>query len=96
MSNRIRYQKSGIEGTSVSVKVFLNGERSYRVYLLDRPLSFKVVELVGGDEAVVAEGVNTSPHKLKIAAKKALESLGVTFTQEVRIRNAAASNTPSV
>jgi len=96
MSNRIRYQKSGEEGVSVSVKVFTNEDRSYRVYLIDRPLSFKVVELVDGAEVTVATGVNTSPHKLKIAAKKALELLGVSFSQEVRIRNAPATNTNSV
>lgn len=95
MSNRIRYQKTSVEGTSESVRVYASATASYKVYLIDRPLSFKVVALTGSDESVVTEGVQTSVHKLKIAAKKALESLGVEFSKEVRIRTTATSVTPA-
>jgi hypothetical protein len=80
--NRIRYSKNG--NRLESVKTFnhpTNGAR-YRVVLDQDAGAWYVVDAEGGE--VAAKGQETSFHKVKKAAKKGLETLGILFTTEVR------------
>lgn len=82
MSSRIRYTQNG--NRLESVKTFnhpTNGAR-YRVILEEASGTWYVVDAEGG--TVAAKGQETSFHKVKKAAKTALQNLGITFTQEVR------------
>lgn len=94
MSQRIRYVKTGVEGVQRSVKTFshtTNGGRFY-VLLNLNDNSFTVMDETADAEAKV--GAAKSPHKLKIAAKEALSSLGIDFEKEDRRDKAPAEEQP--
>ncbi len=82
--NRIRYVKNG--NRLESVKTFnheTNGAR-YRVLLDESTSSWFIVDAEGG--AVAKTGQETSFHKVKKAAKVGLESLGIVFKLEARVK----------
>lgn len=82
--NRIRYEKNG--NRLESVKTFnhpTNGAR-YKVLLDESSSSWYVVDAEGG--AVAKTGQEASFHKVKKAAKAALEALGIEFSAEARTK----------
>lgn len=83
MNTRIRYSKLA-DGTSVSMRIITGTDgKEYRSYLLPSGKSGLIKQAIHG-EPVVAEVAGTSPHKVKIGLKNALEALGCTFAKETR------------
>lgn len=87
MSKRIRYvsQRTDTNNTLVSQRIFKAGEVEYRVFLYPLDGRYEVKNAVS--EEVVLSGPGSSENVLKIRAKKALTTLGVTFDAEERVRN---------
>lgn len=80
---RIRYEKTSRSGISSSVKVFKTVDgKEVRVFVNDITKAYGILDL--SNDQILLSGVHSSMHKTKIAAKKALESLGVTFDKENR------------
>ena len=75
---RIRYIKQA-DGTHISCRRYMGAEDAY-VSIIDGSKWF----LKGTSSNIVCTGQATSPHKAKIAAKKAMEALGVCFNEELR------------
>lgn len=89
MNNRIRYRKRN-DGLLESVLSFTHEDlgAKYRVLLNPTELSYAIVE--DRTQRVFNNGRAVSMHYVKIAAKKALENLGIKFKQpERRKRNVA-------
>ena len=76
---RIRYTRNE-NGTLVSKPIEASGE-IYTVSLIPSELTFVVVNSLG---AIVAKDTATTLARTKIAAKKAMQSLGVSFFDELR------------
>lgn len=86
MKNRIRYTKSQDKQLLTSSNVFhhpTNGAR-YRVNVSLVKLTWSIVD--DASQLVAVEGTGKHPHKLKIAAREALEGLGIVLNREERDR----------
>lgn len=83
MSTRIRYSKDH-SGLLVSTRGFTVGDNTYRVSLNETELNFRIYNAVTFETATSGTATNLS--SLKISAKKALASLGVSFENETRAR----------
>jgi hypothetical protein len=86
MPARIRYRKIHDSGKYVSVGIFPGpmGE-GFQVHLNSTTATFEITDLNCSNQ-VIAGGQGVSMANLKIKAKKALESLGIVFEDEKRIK----------
>lgn len=81
--NRIRYIKTAHPDVLKSARALSNAaRREFGCYLNISALTWQITELP--TNASIVSGASTSVHKAKIAAKKALEDLGVVFEKENR------------
>lgn len=87
MSSRIRYMagSSDTNYSFMSQRVFSVGGMEYRVFLYPAEEQFVVADATTGDSVVSGKG--GSMLSLKRKAKKALETLGVTFEEENRTKS---------
>jgi hypothetical protein len=80
---RIRYQDTEVPEIKASVKMYvLPDGRECQVRIDEATRAYVVVDAI--TKAAIASGMATSMHKVKIAAKEALEAMGVKFDDEKR------------
>lgn len=87
MAKRIRYKKTKYSHVIESLNKYQHpsdGSR-YLIRIDKKELRYYVIE--DNSEIIVATAGATSPHKLKLKAKKILESLGISFEDESREAN---------
>lgn len=85
-STRIRYKKTSDDNVVQSVKTFQhpsNGAR-YKVRINTQELEYFVIEDTA--DVLVSQGRAVNLHQVKMKSKKALEELGIPFTEEDRTR----------
>lgn len=81
---RIRYRQQSNDQKLRSVQKYAHPSNGGLFYVVLDPEenTFSIID--DRADVVVVEGSATSPHKVKIAAKKALLKLGITFEPELR------------
>lgn len=86
MSIRIRYAKTAQEHLLLSTKKFSHPTNGavYKVFINTQELSYTIIE--AGSNLKVAEGRASVMHRVKKAAKEAIEKLGIVFVEEKRDR----------
>ena len=86
---RIRYKsaRSDTNAYFVSTQSFEGTEGSYEVHLNTIDMNFQILH--AGTENIAASGSGTSMASIKSKAKKALSSLGVSFSSETRVKGSA-------
>jgi hypothetical protein len=87
MSTRIRYSSTS-DHILRSTRGFTIGEVTHFVFLNLDALTFSIGDPVSG--VVLAEGKGVSESNLKLKAKRALTSLGVSFDSESRAKRTAS------
>ena len=83
-STRIRYTKTNQDGLLQSAQKFqhpTNGER-YKILLNTNEHQWSVIE--DNTDIIAASGHQKDLHRMKIEVKKALNQLGVNFSNETR------------
>ena len=89
-NQRIRYKNLG--STLESVRLFrTETDKTAKVVLNPDTNTFTIVDAVEGSTLAESAKPSSSLHKVKIAAKEALLSLGVTFSDEKRIRSESSN-----
>ncbi len=92
MSQRIRYKKTS-QGVLTSRRHFTTAAGVEVLVELDlTSKKYRILDSVSNAEVVPPTGNTKNTSVLKIQAKRGLEALGVTFTEEVRTRGNTQPN----